>query len=77
MLSKLLFVNTNYCVCMIWLLINTLMTEKYITLTGLSLHLGHFSITVEELFIIENDRNGFVFWYYITLTELFQYQVLH
>ena len=38
-----------------------LMTEKYITLTGLSLHLGNFSITVEELFIIENDRNGFVF----------------
>ena len=37
------------------------MAEKYITLTGLSLHLGHFSITVEELFTIENDRNGFVF----------------
>ena len=53
------------------------MAEKYITLTGLSLHLGHFSITVEVLFIIENDRNGFVVWYSITLTELFQYQVLH
>ena len=37
------------------------MTEKYITLTGLSPHLGRFSITVEEHFIIENDRNGFVF----------------
>ena len=34
-------------------------------------------ITVEELFIKENDRNGFGFWYSITLTELFQYQVLH
>ena len=53
------------------------MAEKYITLTGLSLHLGHFFITVEELLIIENDRNGFVFWHSITLTELFQYQVLH
>ena len=48
-------------------LVNTLKAEKYITVTGLSLHLGHFSITVEELFIIENDRNGFVFWYSIIL----------
>ena len=46
---------------MIQWLINTLMGEKYITLIGLSFHLGHFSITVEELFIIGNDRNGFVF----------------